>query len=415
MVKHFIIGCAVGLLLTLASATQAAVTEPRGIYVVKVPGSETAGAPARTYLGVPLLPDRTFQGEVTSVTGRSFEPRLLNSPSGTPKAGRSCYVHVLSGAGEGFVADIEAFRETDILCTQDLDAWMTPGTTILIRPHRTLSGVFGDSNRFGFQAGESAEEADNVVVWDPVAQSEKAYYFHATRGRWERRGAAADAGDALIRFPLGCYIVRRSPGTIWMTLSGEIGSETVLFPVRPGANVFSLPINLNSSLEAWFTISGDFAVDSAPNASRADLLTFHEPATGERRGPFYLSSGEGLEGWLEVGIDDSDRAEQRLDPLSALVLRHSAKAGYIQARANLSPEGPAPPLPDAEPGAPQLTGEFPLREDLPSDVTATVEISTDLRNWSPQAPGNREGDKITFPLPTGESHAFYRLRVEITP
>jgi len=78
----------------------------------------------------------------------------------------------------------------------------------------------------------------------------------------------------------GFYLVRRSPGTLRIALSGNIGSESVLLPVRTGAGVFSLPVNLSGSLITILRTSGDFAVDSGPNANSADILTFEEPTTG---------------------------------------------------------------------------------------------------------------------------------------
>ncbi len=108
--------------------------------------------------------------------------------------------------------------------------------------------------------------------------------------RWEERDINADASRAVMRFPYGLYIVRRTPGILRMTLSGEALAYPVFLPVRTGANVFSLPINLSRSLGNLFASPDSYAVSSGPNSSTADLLTFEEPSTSNQRGPFYHSS-----------------------------------------------------------------------------------------------------------------------------
>jgi hypothetical protein len=407
-----------GLLATacffISGLAPAATTLPRGIYTVKVAGKPEGESQARTYLGVQLLPDVRFAGVVSSVNGNAFSVQFLGSHSALAEPGRKLYVHVLDGAGKGFIADIEEFRPTDFLCSEPLANWMSPGTRILIRPHSTLADLFGTTNRFGLAAGSSAAEADNVVVWDPATQQEKVYYFHSGRSRWEEKDVNADASAAVFRFPLGCYLIRRSPGTVWMVLSGDIAADPVLLPVRTGANVFSLPVNLSASLDQWIASSGDHAVIAGPNAKRADLLTFEEPSTGNQQGPFYRKNGVGNGGWREVGVNDSNGAAARLDFLSTLVLRREGNQGYVLANGSLEPGSTSPPPLDPEPGEPPLHAEFPLRAPIPPGVIVTVETSTDLQTWTPHVNVEYNGSgKLAFQLPAGKRRAFYRLNVTV--
>ena len=304
-------------------------TPPRGIYTVKVPGVPQADDPVRTYLGIQLLPETRFVGLAGSVRGTTLSLQNFESYPGLADPERKSYVHVLDGGGRGFVTDIEEFRASDIVCSEDLTPWIQPGTLVRIRPHSNISDLFGAANRFGLAAGPDAETADNVVVWDPAAQQERVYYFHSIRARWEEKGVMADAGRAIFRFPYGFYLVRRTPGTLRIALSGDVGSEAVLLPVRPGANVFSLPVNLSGSLDAIVRADGAFSVISGPNAKRADILTFEEPTTGLQRGPFYHLSRPGASGWREVGVNGSTASIQPLDFLSTLVLRRDGNAGYV--------------------------------------------------------------------------------------
>lgn len=387
----------------------AATTEPRGFYTVKIPGTAPGASQARTYLGIQLLPTTRYKGLAGTVTGNSLAFSDSFSPFGLHDPDLKHYVHVLSGSGLGYIVDIEEFRSNDIVCATDLTPWITPWTSFLIRPHPRLADVFGADNRFDLGSGPDADHADNVVTWDPVAQQEKVYFFHATRARWELAGVEADARHAILRFPFGLYIVRRTTGTLRLALSGDVGFDSVLLPVRPGANVFSLPLNLSASLDELISSDGNFAVRKGPNARQADLLTFEEPFSGGQRGPFYYLSRPGADGWREVGVNDSSAPLAPLDLLSTLIFHHDGPAGHVLAKGSLEP-GNHPPLPPApEPGEPPLTGEipFPVAFDLP----VTVETSTDLQTWTVHEVVIATGGKATFDLPAGQTRAFYRLNV----
>lgn len=407
-------------LLTLGTtlASEVAYSTPRGVYTVKVPGATPGTAPFRTYLGIQLLPDTRFWGRASVVSGNTISFQNTN-PAAIADPERKCYVHVLadSGSGRGFVADIDQFRANDIVCSENLVPWIQPQAVVRIRPHPHLIDLLGATNRFGLGAGTDAASADNVVVWDPDTQHERVYYFHSTRARWEEKDIVADAGRAIFRFPYGFYIVRRSPGTLRIALSGEIGSDAILLPVRPAGNVFSLPVNLSASLDNIVQATGDFPVISGPNAKSADILTFEEPTTGIQRGPFYHLSRPDASGWREVGVDGSTAPIQPLDFLSTLVLRREGNAGRVLVEGDLNPPAvPRPPLPiDPEPGELPITGEIPYTgpRPLPPDVVVTVETSTDLQSWNPYALTSIVNGKAPFVLPPGQGRAFFRLKITL--
>jgi hypothetical protein len=403
------------LALCMPAAAQIAYTAPRGYYTVKVPGAAQPGSTARTYLGIQLLPGMRFAGRVNSVNVNTVS--FLNAPGDYTVLAdpvRPAYLHVLDGPGKGFVTDIVAFQSNGVVCAENPGPWMQHNTLALIRPHSNLSDILGATNGFGLAAGTNADAADNVVVWDATTQQEKVYYYHSTRNRWEEKDVVANAGTASIRFPQGFYIVRRSPGMLRLVLSGDIGSESVLLPVRPGAGVFSLPVNLTGSLDAIVKTTGDFAVDSGPNANSADILTFEESATGQQRGPFYHLNREGVTGWREVGVDGSSAVIQPMDFLSTLVYRRHGGPGRVLAEGSLEPPAvPRPPLPpNPEPGEVPIVVEFPSNSSLPPDLSIRIEVSTDLQTWTlHQIVQTTPQGKIFSELPTGEGRGFYRWAI----
>jgi hypothetical protein len=420
-------------LLTLsgAFAAETAYTTPRGIYTVKVPGATQPSAPVRTYIGIQLLPELSYFGRAATVSGNTLSLEHIDQHNYFSTPDRKSYLHVLEGSGRGFITDIDEFRDSDMVCAEDLTQWIQPDTLVRIRPHPGLSDILGADNPYGLGAGPDADTADNMVIWDPDAQQEKVYYFHSVRARWEEKGIEADAGNAVFRYPYGFYIVRRSPGTLRIKLSGNTGLndagqlEPVLLPVHHGANVFSLPINLSGSLDAIVRADGSFPVVSGTNARSSDILTFEEPTTGLRRGPFYHLSRPNASGWREVGVNDSTASIEPLDYLSTLILWRNGDAGRLLVEGSLEPPAVPRPLlpPDPEPGEPPLRGELVIPRQLTNpnffpNLTYVFENSEDLQTWVPFSASNSEvfiepdgSWRLTFELPAGQRRVFYRLKV----
>ncbi|MCP5549076.1 MAG: hypothetical protein H7A50_17070 [Akkermansiaceae bacterium] len=392
-------------------------TEPQGMYTAKIAGPASTPGAARTYLGVQLPRTTVGAGLVGSASGSTFSLLEGTHPTEISDPAETYYVHVLDGAGRGRVIDVAAFSESSVTCAENIEAWLGSGTSIRIRPHPRIADLFGTDNRFALGAGTDADNADNLVFWDADTQHERVFYFHSTRDRWEEDGINSDAGNTPIRFPNGLYIVRRTPGTLRMSLSGEVGSEPLLVPARTGSNVFSLPVNLSGSLDAIVPAAGSHAVISGPNAASADLLSFEEPTTHTRRGPFYQLDRGGETGWREIGVDDSAAPLAPLDFLSTLVLQRSGPPGFLLLEGSLVPPAvPRPPLPpDPEPGEVELTGEFQL-PPMPPGVSIAVEVSTDLQSWTYFAdPVVHPDNRVTFTLPAGQTRAFYRLALSLSP
>lgn len=422
-------GCRIVVTLCLFAAgasisiAQTTYTAPRGIYTVKIPGIAPGGPPVRTYLGIQLLPDTTFVGLVASVSGNSVSFQNLTDYQSLQNADRKSYLQVLEGPGEGFISDVETFNLNNITCADNLSPWISSpgmsgqGTRVFLRPHSNLSDILGVSNSFGLGPATEADLADNVVIFDPTSQQERVYYFNSTRTRWEQKRIVADAAKAIMRYPYGLYIVRRTPGTLRLALSGDVASQSVLLPVSSGANVFSLPVNLSASVSEWISSSGPFSIFKGINTETADLLMFQEPTTANQRGPFYFRSQLGAEGWRKVGINGSNEASQSLDFLSTLILQRDGPPGYLFAKGSIEPGPPISLPPDPEPGEVPLIGELKGPRAMLPDTSFAVEISTDLQTWTIFANSNEltqlPNGRLRFTLPSGQKRAFYRLKVTL--
>lgn len=395
---------------THSITAQTAYTIPVGAYVAKVPGKTGDAPPNRTWLGIQLLPPIRFAGEAASVQGNRLN---FTGPLPNPDPERQNYLHVLTGEGRGFMADINEFLPSAVICGTDLTPWVTPLARIHIRSHPHLADLFGTANKFNLGTGTSAGTCDNIIIHDNSTQHGKVFYYNSTRNRWEEEEVEADASRTPVRFPNGLLIVRRTPGTLRLSFSGFVSDAPVLLPVRPGDNVFSLPINLTASLSSRITTEGPFSILKGRNSSAADVLAFEEPATSLSRGPFYYQERNAAGGWRKIGINNSTEPTEPLDMMCALILRRSGPAGYIRAEGSLIPPAVSPPPlpPDTELGETPLTAEYPFTLPPNPDITIQFQTSSDLVIWSPYPYAGNPGEKLAFTLPSGSSRAFYRVAV----
>ena len=401
------------LALPSGSSADEISTNPLGFYAVKIAPREPDEPPARTYVGPQLLEKLIYAANVESVEGNAVTMPSAVGSLDTDE--REYFLQVTSGSGEGFIAEVAEFTGSQIVCTVDMEDWVTQGTLIRVALHPRLKDIFGADNRFGLGAAEHAEDADNVVIWDAAIQQERVFFYHSINGRWQEKDLPGDANDAVLRYPLGFYIVRRSSEPLRIGLSGEIASQAILLPIRTGANVFSLPLNLTASLQNLVAIDGEYGVRKAASAVEADVLMFEEPSTGVRRGPFYFRSDGDTPGWREIGVDGSQEPSEPLDMLASLVIQRSGPDGFLRVFGNENGTPSAPIPADPDDGELPLMVEFPLPAQFPPDINWRLETSTDLVIWQ-NYDFERDADgRVFFTLPAGQSRAFYRLTVSLIP
>src|SRR5687767_6442348 len=118
------LGCGLVLMTPRSTAQTSATTLPVGAYTIKVPGKAEGETQRRTYFGVQLLPERTFAGTVSAVSGNEVTIANWNSASLGMTAGHQSCLHVLSGTGRGFVAEIEESLATGVRCPENMAAWV---------------------------------------------------------------------------------------------------------------------------------------------------------------------------------------------------------------------------------------------------------------------------------------------------
>lgn len=394
------------------------VTLPFGAHVINVDGQIDGEQPVRTYLPLQLLPQTILSGTVIDVSNNAVTIEPFGRQASQPPD-RPLYLQVTNGEKKGFLVDIVERQDNTFICSQDLSQWIELGDSLIVRQHIFLSEFLGENNRFNLGDGTDADLTDNLVIHDPELGRERIYYFHSTRNRWEEKGVASDASQALIRYPYAPYIVRRSPGTLRIMIVGQVAANSVLLPLETGSRIFSLPGHVNPTLANWISPEGEFSPLTGANTSSADIFTLYSASSPDPRGSFYLRSAPSEDQWREIGINNSAQAEQPLDFLSALKVTTKRSSGFLLVEAEAEPFATAPasppPLPpDPSPNEVDLfaTLEFGFLS-LPPDLSHVLERSADLVNWTQIGPGIffDPGTPIEFtvPLPAGQSRNFYRL------
>lgn len=156
-----------------------AVTDPVGYITVELAGG-TAAAPGVSIVGPTLVQKIEFSGAVASVpaakqiklTGATFAANAF--------AGGKFWIELTTGTAttKGVWTDIISNTADTITTNDDLSSLITAGTTtVAIRAHQTVGSFLGATNAAGLVAGNEANNADTVVILDPVTQNQTVIYY----------------------------------------------------------------------------------------------------------------------------------------------------------------------------------------------------------------------------------------------
>ena len=414
-----IFGAIVLIVLSSHEIQAQSVSKTQGFFGVQIPGASAEHPQRRTYLGTQLRPAPIYTLPVFQVSGKVIESTFGDfvDPNSGTNPPEKYYLHFVDGDGRGYVADIASFAEDEIHCEEDLPSFIQAGDFFQINRHRRLAEIFTTDNAHGFGSGESADQSDNISIFNPDLQAMELFYFHSVRLRWEKEGLAEDANNHLIRHPYSYYVIRRTPGMIRIILDGLVPEIPLLLPVQTEPILFSLP--LGKSLSDLVDQTGTHSAQSGPNSASSDLFTIHEASSNEQRGPFYYSTASNPSKWLKVGDTNNIEPTTLADPLSSVLIHRKGSDGYVRVEYDyFSDPPPSYPTLAANPEPGETATNITLHFDLPPwthpGTLFSLQMSSDLTNWIEIA------DEIylfngtvtyTLPFPPGQIRHFYRLVV----
>jgi uncharacterized protein (TIGR02597 family) len=308
------LGVAVGLSTQRASAVDV-FTDPVGFITMNVQGTNgLVGTSANSFIGLSMTQLPNVRGTITAINsnaltvGNALTPGQLAPAAGGPNPGY--FVEILDGANPGLLDDVTGNDGTTIYTANDIAADIAGATTYKVYPHWTIGTVFGPANEAGLKAGTSAGAADNIKVFNPVAQTFKSYYFSSgglAGVGWRTPGsspASQNQSNVVLYVDQGILMVKNGSSSTDVKLVGgvKLGQTIVPFSVNNNfaGNVYAGTNTLgNSNLHNAGPASGSLV--GATSAGVADNVKIFDPTTQTFTTYYWSTGGLSGIGWRRPG------------------------------------------------------------------------------------------------------------------
>lgn len=288
---------------------QTASTTPVGFITLSVPGTSTlspAGSGALTLAGLGMVQPITFQGNADVVnTGTS----TITNNSATWTANQFAatsnpyFLEIASGPAAGVILDIASNTSTTVTTTQALPAAFVANASFIIRPHWTLSSVFGATGNAGLAIGNTSS-ADQVLLYN--GNTYDAYYYDNGQGfvspGWQKNNNPIDGTTVRIYPDQGILIIRRQSASTQVVLTGAVKTGQTSVPIQSGNNVVGNVYGAGMTLADSGLYTGNSATGVASGTSTsADQVLIYN-TTSSTYSAYYYDNGAGFfpAGWTSA-------------------------------------------------------------------------------------------------------------------
>src|SRR5688572_17017024 len=170
--------------LPLRSAGEESVSETFISYASVVNGA-SGGSWGLTYLSLQMVRSLAAHGTLSEVGNSTvtdataaWTENQFNNPNG------SFYLSLTSGTGAGKMVDISSTGAAakTITLAENLTGVAQSGDQYEIRPHFTISDLFGANNSAGLEAGPNSIVADNIVLFMAESQVATTIFYSNVEG-----------------------------------------------------------------------------------------------------------------------------------------------------------------------------------------------------------------------------------------
>jgi uncharacterized protein (TIGR02597 family) len=247
----------------------------------------------------------------------------------------SYFVEFTSGSGAGLLDDIVSNDTAAIYTATDDSSMESVGTTIKIYPHWTIGTVFGPQNQAGLLGGSSSSGADNIEVWNPVAQSygSATYYYKTTTtlggSGWRSSASSSiNVSNTVLYVDQGIIVDRKTAaGNVNVLLVGGVklgptmsviyGTNSAGLGFTYAGNVFPAPVTLGTS--GLYTGNNTTGLNGGSSGSGADEVEVWA-ASGQTYSTYYYKTTTSLggSGWRSTGSSSIDCSTNQV-PLGDIV------------------------------------------------------------------------------------------------
>jgi uncharacterized protein (TIGR02597 family) len=213
-------------------------TIPVGFNTATIPAAANATTPASTVISAPFYQVATFQGAISSVDSSnqiSFSGASFGNLTSTPflarfKTGNSTgrFYLITGNTATQLTLDISNADSTPDIAGYPLttsapsstQTQVAVGNSVEICPANTLATLFAG---IAFQTGASAQQADNVLLYNVKNQQWDTYYYTGTH--WKQSGNLNPNLDNTVVLPdRGMLILRRGISSLTVTFLGTVPS-----------------------------------------------------------------------------------------------------------------------------------------------------------------------------------------------
>lgn len=279
---------------------------------------------------------RPYEMTATGVTWAAGAFATQGGPS-------SHYVEVKSSSNlsaVGMMSDIVSHTATTLTIADDWSAVLRGGETVVIRPHKTLGGVFGAANEAGLGSGDPTTADVLSVLSEGSTAAFSTYYYRAGSPLggtgWRSSANPFDNQASLpLRTGQGLIVKRRQAAPLEVLLQGFVKTGVWRRPLPKGYSLVdplapltdqrgSLPMTgaafvLGSTSGSGVISSGLGATLSSGTSQSADLVSLAGTVAG-----FYLATPSGLSsgGWRLTSNPFVDQQDTVIPATSALLIQN---------------------------------------------------------------------------------------------
>ncbi|MFN0128730.1 MAG: hypothetical protein ACKV19_18830 [Verrucomicrobiales bacterium] len=330
-------------------------TESSGIFGFRRVGLAGVGVEGGVTLVGPTFVERVVV-EASLAAGGVPHPYVLTVSGVSWSAGAfgpradglsSHYVEVTASSNLqaiGLTSDIVRHTANTLTTVDNWSALLRGGEKIVIRPHKTLAGVFGGANESGLGAGEPTTADIISVLVEGTSGSFTSYYYRSgsSLGGTGWRSSAdpfTDRSGMPLRTGHGLMVKRRGNESMELVLSGYVKTGLIRRPLPTGyALVDALAPVTDQRASAplagpAFTLGGVEGSGVIPSRL-GGTLSSGTPQTADlvsmagTVASFYLAAPSGLSagGWRLTSNPIVDQKNTIIPPAAAMLIQNRGSA-----------------------------------------------------------------------------------------
>ncbi|MCX6854823.1 MAG: hypothetical protein NTV80_07945 [Verrucomicrobia bacterium] len=303
----------------------------------RLPISGTGGTTSSklSFTGMPLVPHAVSSGTASSV-GTSSITSATSAWSDDQFNGTngSHFVEILSIGGSTTAAGVgKTYEITDTSSagTITLSAALASSTsaplTFVIRPHWTISSVFGPTNSVGIEGG-TAVSADLIQVWNGSGYDTYYYQTSGIGGTGWRSTAdtTTDAGGTVIDPTKTLILKRGQSAAVSLIVTGAVKTGITSRAITAGVNFVPNPCAIDMTLTSSAIYTGNNSTGMAGGtATSADQILLWTGSGYETY--YYQTSGIGGTGWRKAGAPSVDASAAVIGAGTCFSSKRSQVAG----------------------------------------------------------------------------------------